>query len=107
MRPAPTASHQHELAWESGRILMSRWGTSIDTPRSMTGAMFTAPLPERAGSTDAQAQKIRDALLDEERMEVQMHAWRGRLWARVCAQVYIEAGDVEKLAEAVLKRIPA
>lgn len=99
--------YQHELAWESGRILMSRWGTSVDTPRSMTGAMFTAPLPERAGSTDAEVQKIRDALLAEERMEVQMHAWRGRLWARVCAQVYIEAGDVEKLAEAVLKRIPA
>ena len=99
--------HQHELAWESGRILQSKWGTSIDTPRSMTAAMFTAPLPERAGSTEADAQRIRDALLDEERIEVQMHAWRGRLWARVCAQVYVEAADVERLAEAVLKRIPA
>lgn len=99
--------YQHELAWESGRILQSKWGTSIETPRSMTAAMITVPLPERAGSTDADAQRIRDALLDEERMEVQMHAWRGRLWARVCAQVYVEAGDVERLADAVLKRIPA
>ena len=97
--------YQHELAWESGRILQSKWGTTVDTPRSMTAAMFTAPLPERAGSTDADAQRIRDSLLDEERMEVQMHAWRGRVWLRVCAQVYIEAGDVERLAEAVLKRI--
>src|SRR5262249_26298937 len=66
--------------------------------------MITVPLPARAGSTDAEAQRLRDALLYEERMEVQMHAWRGRLWARVCAQVYVEATDVERLAESVRKR---
>jgi len=97
--------YQHELAWETGRILTSRWGTTVDAPRAMTASMITVPLPARAGSTDAEAQALRDALLDEERMEVQMHAWRGRVWARVCAQVYVEAGDVEKLADAVIKRI--
>jgi len=97
--------YQHDLAWESGRILTSRWGTTLDTPRSMIAAMVTVPMPERAGTTDAEVQALRDALLFEDRIEVQMHAWRGRPWARICAQVYVEAADVERFAEAVLKRI--
>ena len=96
---------QHDLAWEAGRILTSRWGTTLETPRSMIAAMITVPMPARAGSTDAEVQALRDALLYEDRIEVQMHAWRGRAWARVCAQVYVEASDVERLAEAVLKRV--
>jgi len=44
-------------------------------------------------------------LLVEDRIEVQVHAWRGRLWARVSAQVYLEAADFERLADAVLARV--
>ena len=63
------------------------------------------PLPEAAGATEEDAARLRLALLVEDRIEVQLHAWRGRLWARVSAQVYNELSDVRRLAEAVLSRI--
>jgi len=70
----------------------------------MIGAMVTVPLPESAGSTPADATKLRLQLLVEDRIEVPVHAWRGRLWTRVSAQVYNERSDVERLAEAVKRR---
>lgn len=96
--------YQRDLAWETAQILTSRWGTSISTPRSMTAAMVTVPLPPEAASSDADVQTLRDALLYEDGIEVQMHWWRGIAWARVCAQIYVEAGDVERLADAVIRR---
>lgn len=97
--------YMHDLAWEAGEILSERWGTRVDVPRSMVGAMITVPLPERAGTTDADAARLRLALLLEDRIELQMHAWRGRLWARVSAQVYNEELDVERLAAAIAQRL--
>lgn len=97
--------YMHDLAWEAGEILSERWGTRVDVPRSMVGAMITVPLPERAGTTDADAARLRLALLLEDRIELQMHAWRGRLWARVSAQIYNERADVERLAAAIAQRL--
>lgn len=97
--------YQRELAWETGQILTRRWGTTLVTPRSMIGSMITVPLPERAGAVAADAQKLRDTLLYEDRIEVQMHAQQGRLWARISAQVYVEIADIERLADRVLERI--
>ena len=48
---------------------------------------------------------LRLALLLEDRIEVQLHAWRGRLWARVSAQVYNDRSDIERLADAVARRL--
>jgi isopenicillin-N epimerase len=47
---------------------------------------------------------VRLALLLEERIEVQLHAWRGRLWARVSNQIYNDPADIMRLAEAVMGR---
>jgi len=94
----------HQLAWDAGQILTTCWGTTLDAPRAMIGAMVTVPLPEAAGSTPADATKLRLQLLVEDRIEVPVHAWRGRLWTRVSAQVYNERSDVERLAEAVKRR---
>jgi isopenicillin-N epimerase len=66
--------------------------------------MATAPLPPELGSNPADATRLRDALLDEEAIEVQLHAWGGRLWARVSAQIYNEISDFEQLAAAVARR---
>ena len=35
---------------------------------------------------------------------MQLHAWGGRLWARVSAQIYNEISDFERLADAVARR---
>jgi isopenicillin-N epimerase len=66
--------------------------------------MVTVPLPEEAGATDADAARLRLALLVEEQIEVHLHAWRGRLWARVSAQVYNDRSDIVRLADAVARR---
>ena len=95
----------HGLAWEAARVLTDCWKTTLETPRAMIGAMVTVPLPEAAGATDGDAARLRLALLVEDRIEVQLHAWRGRLWVRVSAQVYNDRSDIVHLAEAVLRRL--
>jgi isopenicillin-N epimerase len=70
----------------------------------MVGAMATVPLPPRFASSPEDAIRLRDALLAEDRIEIQLHAWRERLWVRVSAQVYNAFEDIERLAEAVLRR---
>jgi isopenicillin-N epimerase len=70
----------------------------------MIGAMATVPLPLSAGTTDDEAARLRVALLVEDQIEVQLHAWRGRMWVRVSAQVYNDLSDIERLAQAVARR---
>ena len=72
----------------------------------MVGAMVTVPLPPSAGTTEADAERLRLALLVDDRIEVAMHAWRGRVWARVSAQIYNDRSDVERLADAVARLAP-
>jgi isopenicillin-N epimerase len=98
-------AYQHRLAWGAAELLTARWGTDPAAPESMVGAMATVQMPPRAGSTKEDALRLRNALLFEDRIEVQLHAWRERLWVRVSAQVYNEPADIERLAEAVDRRI--
>ena len=98
-------SYMHGLAWDAARLLTERWKTTLHTPREMVGAMVTVPLPESAGSTRDAAAALRTALLVEDRIEAPIHEWHGRLWVRVSAQVYNDLSDIERLADAVLRRI--
>ena len=97
-------AHNHALVWAAARLLAGRWGTTLVWPESMIATMATVPLPEGFGRTREDAARLRDALLFEDRIEVQLHAARGRLWVRVSAQVYNELSDYERLGEAVAKR---
>ena len=97
-------TYMHGLAWEAAGILTERWRTTFEIPRAMVGTMVTVPLPEGAGTTDADAARLRLALLLEDRIEVQLHAWRGRLWTRVSAQIYNDRSDIARLADAVARR---
>ena len=99
-------AYMHGLAREAADILAKEWDTSFEIPKTMTGSMVTVPLPESFGSTSEEAEQLRLALLVEDRIEVALHAWRGRLWTRVSAQVYNERADVERLAAAVARRMP-
>jgi isopenicillin-N epimerase len=98
-------AYNHGLAWQGARHLCARWGTEFEPEEDMVGTMATVPLPNRAGATKEDAARLRDALLEEDRIEVQIHAWRGRIWARLSLQVYTEFPDVERLANAVAARI--
>jgi len=94
----------HQLACEAGRWLCRHWGTDLGVSERDTGTMITVPLPARLGSTREDAAALRDALLFEDGIEVQLHAWGGNLFARVSAQVYNEMADVERLGSAVRSR---
>ncbi len=97
-----TRAYNHALAWRAGTMLATEWGTQLPAGEAMVGVMVTLPMPERLGGTPEAAASVRDRLLFEHRIEVQVHAWRGRIWTRVSAQVYNDPSDVERLAQAVL-----
>jgi len=101
---ARSGDHNPSLARNGARFLADRWGTVFDTPEGLVGTMATVALPEALGTTAEAAQRLRDALLFEDRIEVQMHAFRGRIQARISAQIYNDMTDVERLGEAVARR---
>ena len=101
---AACVAYQQELAWTAGQLLSDCWRTQFATPRGMVGTMVTVALPETLGSSSADADRLRLALLVDDHIEVHLFAWRGRLWTRVSAQVYNEPLDVERLAEVVSRK---
>jgi isopenicillin-N epimerase len=99
------AGYMHGLAVEAAAILTDRWDTSFDVPENMIAGMVTVPLPQALGCSDEAASHLRTGLLVDDRIEVHVHAWRGRLWTRVSAQVYNDRADIGRLGEAVARRI--
>jgi len=97
-------AYMHELAWTGASLLAERWGTPLETPRNLLGAMVTVMAPADAGSTAEDASRLRDRLLFDDQIEVKVHACRGRVSLRVSAQVYNELADFEQLADAVARR---
>lgn len=97
--------YNHELAWYAAKTLSARWSTPHSVPECMVGTMAAVRLPSRAGATEQEANRLRDALLFEDGIEVQISAAHGALWARASAQVYNEPADIDQLAQAVLARL--
>jgi isopenicillin-N epimerase len=97
--------YDHALAWQAGRLLSERFGTELPVDEAQVGTMVTVPLPERAGADREAAARLRDALLFEDHVEVQLHPHRGRLWVRVSAQIYNDTADVERLVTALAARV--
>jgi isopenicillin-N epimerase len=93
--------YNHDLAWRAASHLTDRWGTTFECDEASVGSMVTLPLPDSLGATAEDAARLRDALLDEDHIEIQVHAGHGRLWARVSTQVYNDWSDIERLADAV------
>lgn len=96
--------HNHTLVWQAARMLAERWGAPFDVPEALVGTMATVPLPATFGTTREEATSLRDALLFDEGIEVQVHAFRESLWVRIAAQVYNDMADFERLGEAVARR---
>ena len=95
----------HALVWEAAQSLTRHWGTKIPAPEMMYGNMVTVPLPERFGDTQVRAEGLKSALLYEEGIETQIHAFKGTIWLRLAAQVYNESSDYERLREALDRRV--
>lgn len=95
--------YNHGLAVKAAHMLADRWGTRFEVADDDIGFMATVPVPERFGNTADAAGRLRDRLLFDHGIEVQLHAAHGRIWARISAQVYNEMQDYERLADAVLE----
>lgn len=98
---AAVQRYNHALAWAGARKLAERWNVPLETPESLIGTMATVVLPESVGHTADESLNVRDRLLFEHRIEVQLHSFRDRLHARISAQLYNTMEDIERLAEAV------
>jgi isopenicillin-N epimerase len=96
--------YNHALARRAGAMLAAKWETEVESPDAMFGSMLSLPLPARFGSTKEDAARLRDRLLFEDRIEIQLVSFLGRLRVRVSAQIYNDESDVERLAEAVARR---
>jgi isopenicillin-N epimerase len=98
-------AYNHQLAWTGARRLAERWQTVFETPEAMIGTMATVTMPASLGTSPADAQALRDALLFEDQIEVQVHSWRDRIHVRISAQIYNDMADIERLADAVGRRV--
>lgn len=94
-------AYNHEFAWGAATMLSERWGTRLPMRESMVGTMATIPMPQRFGTTGDDAQRLKDALLYEDRIEAQVHSFGGRMWVRISGQVYNDASDLERFAASV------
>jgi len=68
------------------------------------GCMVSVMTPESIGSAKPDAVRLRDRLLFDHNIEVQVHARAGRVWVRVSAQVYNDRDDIARLGEAVSRQ---
>ena len=102
---AAVRAYGHDLARRAATTLAERWGSPLVPDDSWFASMVTVGLPVDAGTTAADAARLRDALLFEDAIEVQVHAGYGRLWVRVCAQVYNDMADIHRLSDAVARQL--
>ena len=64
--------------------------------------MVNVRLPVALGSTRDDAERTR-AALEAAGIEVPVYAGADEMTLRVCAQIYCDRGDIERLADAVVK----
>ena len=96
--------YNHALVWQAARALTERWGTSYVVPESMVGPMATVPVPANLGATVDDASRLKDSLLFEDALELNVKAIHGGLRVRLAAQIYNEMADFERLGEAIARR---
>jgi isopenicillin-N epimerase len=94
-------TYNHDLAWRAAQTLTSHWNTPLEIEESAVASMVSVMTPERCGSTKPDAGALRDRLLHQHHIEVQVHARAGRVWVRVSAQTYNDDADIERLAAAI------
>jgi hypothetical protein len=92
---------------EGSRLLSRAWSVENQTPESMIAGMALVPLPAISGfsTTEEGRAKIQATLWADHRIACPCILFGGSLYVRVCAQIYNEIKDYEKLALAVSRWI--
>jgi isopenicillin-N epimerase len=96
--------YNHDLAWRAATELTRQWNTPLERDETSVGSMVTIALPESLGATTEDAARLRSELLNDDKIEAQTDARCGRLWIRICAQVYNDWSDIERLGDAITRR---
>jgi len=90
----------HDLAVRARALLMDALDIQAPCPAEMLGAMATLPLP---ATTSMSAPVLYEALWRKHRIEAPVFDWPapGRPMLRVCAQIYNDLQQYQRLADAV------
>lgn len=89
------------LCRSAAGMLAKAWDVAPTAPDGMRAAMATIALPTNEPATQEVGERIHDRLIDNYRIEVPIMVFADKLWVRISAQVYNEAGDYEKLRDAI------
>jgi isopenicillin-N epimerase len=99
-------AHNAALAAYGQRVVGAALGlapSDCPDPGGPTASMRVLPLPAGLATTGAEAQALRQHIADKLATETAVHAWNGRGWLRLAAQVYNRPEEYHRLAE----RLPA
>ncbi len=96
--------HNRRLILAGSTHVAEAWGTEVGTPPALTGAMRCVALPAGFAVDAETAHALRWQLAEEDRVQVPILPFAGRLWARLSAQVYNTMDDYARLAAAVARR---
>ena len=89
----------HRLATGAAAALAAAWGTRVDAPPALHGAMAAVRLPDRLQGRDAPG--LMESFYRRSRVIAAVAEIGGELWARISAQVYNAPGDYARLDRAV------
>jgi len=97
-------TRNHDLVVRARALLIDALGLRAPCPPEMLGAMATLPLP---ATLPMPAPALYEALWRKHRIEAPVFDWSSpaRPMLRVCAQIYNQLSQYERLAEAVLSEL--
>lgn len=108
-------AHNHQLVIDGRTLIADALGVNPQTPATMHGSMATVSLP--IAPTDAAARELKQALIDEDRIEVPITPFPvpaaradpsvspSAVVVRISAQHYNEIDDYARLADALTRRL--
>jgi len=88
-------------------MLEKAWNVAALTPQEARAFMATLEVPGAPPASSALADRLRAALLEQDRLETQIKAADGVLFIRITAFVYNQDDDYARLAAALPKRLDA
>lgn len=95
-------AHEARLVDVATRAVLAA-GAQLIAPASLSAAMRAFLLPQRRPAIDADAAQVIRTLWDEERIQIRCARIGGALLLRVCAQAYVDAGEMEALGAALAR----
>lgn len=98
--PEAIRAYQRRLLEQCSELLIALGAHAVG-PSAMCAAMRSFVLPQSRPATMADADGLVDALWRKERIQVWSKEFGGRLVLRVSAQVYVDADDLRRFAEAL------